>query len=279
MNQTLNKLYNIQFGFQTNLFPYIEQELGHLSNLQQKFIKVLEVSQIDSHVPYVGIRNCRPTKSRMALVRAFIAKAVYNMPTTQILIDRLKSDLSLRRLCGYEKLNQVPSQSTFSRAFDEFSTMQIAERAHESIIKEYLSHQLIGHISRDSTAIKAREKSLKKPTKEQLAVKKRGRPKKGEQRVKEHSKSLGHVPIIDTRPKRGQKTAVENELKAKRNVNYKTSQMLRYNQRSSVERLNGRLKDEFNGRMVRVKGHAKVMSHLMFGIIALTVDQLMKFLE
>lgn len=39
------------------------------------------------------------------------------------------------------------------------------------------------------------------------------------------------------------------------------------------------LKDEFNGRMVRVKGHAKVMSHLMFGIVALTVDQLMKFLE
>jgi len=55
--------------------------------------------------------------------------------------------------------------------------------------------------------------------------------------------------------------------------------MYRYNQRSSVERLNGRLKDEFNGRMIRVKGHAKVMSHLMFGIIALTVDQLMKFLE
>jgi hypothetical protein len=97
--------------------------------------------------------------------------------------------------------------------------------------------------------------------------------------IKEHSESLGHVPIIDTRPKRGQKTEVENELKAKRSANYKTSQMLRYNHRSSVERLNGRLKDEFNGRMVRVKGHGKVMNHLMFGIIALTVDQLMKFLE
>jgi len=87
------------------------------------------------------------------------------------------------------------------------------------------------------------------------------------------------VPIVDTRPKRGKKAEVENELKAKRSANYKTSQMLRYNQRSSVEPLNGRLKDEFNGRMVRVKGHRKVMSHLMFGIIALTVDQLMEFLE
>lgn len=378
MHQTLNKLYNVQLEFQTTLFPHIKQELGFLTKLQQKFIETLEVSQIDSHVPYVGNRNCRPTKSRMALVRAFIAKAVYNMPTTQILIDRLKSDLSLRRLCGYEKLEQIPSQSTFSRASDEFSKLKIAERAHEGIIKEYLSEQLIGHISRDSTAIKAREKPLKKPTKEQQPAKKRGRPKKGEQRVKkltrlekqslgmtikamlsdlpkacdigtkmnskgyktswqgyklhidssdtgipinciltsasvhdsqvaiplatitsqrvtnlydlmdaaydspyikEHSESLGHVHIIDTRPKRGKKAEVELELKAKRHANYKTSQMLRYNQRSSVERLNGRLKDEFNGRMIRVKGQAKVMSHLMFGIIALTVDQLMKFLE
>jgi len=28
--------------------------------------------------------------------------------------------------------------------------------------------------------------------------------------------------------------------------------------------------------MIRVKGHAKVMSHLMFGILALTVDQLIR---
>lgn len=377
MHQTLNKLYNLQLGFQTNLFPYIKQEFGHLTNLQQKFIETLEVSKIDSFVPYIGKRKCRPTKSRMALVRCFLAKAVYNMPTTQILIDRLKSDISLRRLCGYEKIEQLPSQPTFSRAFDEFSQAKIAEYAHKNIIKEYLGDQLIGHISRDSTAINAREKPLKKPKKEK-AVKKRGRPKKGEQRVKEatrlekqslgmtikamlsdlskgcdigtkmnskgyktswqgyklhidssdtgipvsciltsasvhdsqvaiplaiitnqrvtslydlmdaaydspfikdHSISLGHVPIIDTRPKRGQKAELELELKAKRNANYKTSQMNRYNQRSSVERVNGRLKDEFNARMVRVKGHAKVMNHLMFGIVALTVDQLMKFLE
>ncbi len=29
--------------------------------------------------------------------------------------------------------------------------------------------------------------------------------------------------------------------------------------------------------MVRVRGYAKVMTHLMFGIIALTSDQLMRF--
>lgn len=39
------------------------------------------------------------------------------------------------------------------------------------------------------------------------------------------------------------------------------------------------LKDEFGTNMVRVKGQAKVMVHLMFGVIALTVDQLLKFVE
>jgi hypothetical protein len=39
--------------------------------------------------------------------------------------------------------------------------------------------------------------------------------------------------------------------------------------------VNARLKDEFGGRMVRGRGHAKVMCHLMFAILALTADQLL----
>jgi transposase len=379
MHQTLEKLYTLQLGFQSNLFPQIKEELGILTKLQQKLVQTLELSQLDAFIPYIGKRKCRPTKSRMALARAFLAKAIYNMATTEILIERLTSDLSLRRLCGYESLNQLPSQSTFSRAFNEFAEMGLADRVHEHMIKEYFDEHIVGHISRDSTAINAREKPIRKFNKEATPSKRRGRPKKGEVRIKEltrlekqslgmtikamlldlptacnvgtkknskgykiswqgykfhidcsdtgipiscvltsasvhdsqvaiplaqmsnkrvknlydlmdaaydspiiieHSKSLGHVPIIDINPrKKGQKAELELELKAKRVAGYKTSETIRYNQRSSVERVNGRLKDEFGGRMVRVKGHAKVMSHLMFGIVALTVDQLMRFLE
>ncbi len=60
---------------------------------------------------------------------------------------------------------------------------------------------------------------------------------------------------------------------------YQTAETVRYKERSTVERVNGRLKDEFGGRVVRVKGSAKVMCHLMFGILALTGNQLMCFLE
>jgi hypothetical protein len=39
------------------------------------------------------------------------------------------------------------------------------------------------------------------------------------------------------------------------------------------ERVNARLKDEFGASQIRVRGAAKVMAHLMFGVLALTVDQ------
>lgn len=43
-----------------------------------------------------------------------------------------------------------------------------------------------------------------------------------------------------------------------------------------MERVNRRLKDDFGGRLGRVRGHAQVLCHLMFGIVALTVDHLMR---
>ena len=53
---------------------------------------------------------------------------------------------------------------------------------HDALVAEYLSHELVGHISRDSTAIVGREKSAKKVAKEPKSPRKRGRPAKGEQR-------------------------------------------------------------------------------------------------
>jgi len=88
------------------------------------------------------------------------------------------------------------------------------------------------------------------------------------------------VPVIDPNPRsKARKEALEIEAKRRKTANYTLAEDRRYNERSTVERVNGRIKDEFGARMVRVRGHAKVMAHLMFGIVALTVDQLMKFVE
>ena len=80
----------------------------------------------------------------------------------------------------------------------------------------------------------------------------------------EHCRSLDHVPLIDHNPRGGEKEEFE------------PADALRYNERTVAERSNARLKDEFGGRHVRVRGHSKVMCHLMFGVLALSVDQLLR---
>ena len=51
---------------------------------------------------------------------------------------------------------------------------------------------------------------------------------------------------------------------------------VRYGERSTVERVNGGLKDNHGGRTVRVRGAAKVMCHLMFGVVSFTALQLLR---
>ena len=92
--------------------------------------------------------------------------------------------------------------------------------------------------------------------------------------IREHSRSLGHVPIIDINPRGNEE--LKREARAQRSIGHVTPERRRFRERSTVERVNGRLKDEFGGRYVRVRGHSKVYCHLMFGILALTVDQLMR---
>ena len=49
-----------------------------------------------------------------------------------------------------------------------------------------------------------------------------------------------------------------------------------YDFRTMVERVNARLKDEFRARFLRVRGSIKVKCHLMFGIVALAADQILR---
>lgn len=97
--------------------------------------------------------------------------------------------------------------------------------------------------------------------------------------IKQYSRSLGHVPLIDVHPRSNKvlKEELASEAKRLRSINFQMPQALRYNQRTASERVNGRLKDEFGGRNVRVRGHAKVFCPLMFGVLALMADQLLRF--
>jgi transposase len=375
MSKLRDTLSQTWLNIQSSLFPWLSEELGPLTGKQQELVTLLEVVRIEEFIYSSRGFPGRPPQDRSAIARAFVAKTIYNMPTTRALLDRLETDSALRRICGWERKNDVPDEWTFSRAFAEFSASQLPERVHEALIKKSYSDELVGHNSRDSTAIEAREKPLKKEPIQKIAAK-RGRPKQGEVRIKpltrigqqasgmgladmlndlptacdvgtkknskgykvswtgyklhidvvdggipisailtsasthdsqvaiplakmsservtnlydlmdsaydvpqihDMSRQLGHIPLIDVHPRRDQalKKEIAAENKRCQLVGYKTAEAVRYNERSTVERVNARLKDEFGGRFVRVRGHAKVMCHLMFGILALTANQMM----
>ena len=372
-----DSLSNTWSHIQGFLFPMLRDEVGPLTDKQKQVVVVLDVARIEAFVHmWPGLQG-RPPADRHAIARAFVAKAVLGLPQTNMLIERLIADRTLRRLCGWEHPGQVPSEATFSRAFAEFAEGGMPARVHESLIKKTHAERLVGHISRDATAIEAREKPVKTERPEPTPPKrKRGRPRKGElvavkkqprrlerqagmtlpemladlptqctvgtkrnakghttswigyklhidvadgdipvsclltsaslhdsqaaiplatitaerltnlydlmdsaydaPEIRARSNALGHVPIIDVNPRRGGKGAHEDEVRAKRRANYRLAEDLRYNERSAAERVNSSLKDSYGGRSVRVRGQDKVFCHLMFGILALTVEQLMR---
>lgn len=98
--------------------------------------------------------------------------------------------------------------------------------------------------------------------------------------ILEHSRQLGHVPIVDPHGRRATKgrSQLPKIFPRKPKPQLCPAKAERYKERTMVERVNARLKDEFGGRTLRVRGAAKVMAHLMFGVIALTVDQLQKLI-
>ena len=171
-------------SIQRALFPQLEPVLGPLTGKQQQLVQTLEVIRIEQWIPRCFRVPGRPRKDRAALARAFVAKAVYDMPTTRVLLERLVTDVALRRICGWERKSEVPSESVFSRAFAEFSDTQLPQRTHAALIRNTHHDRLVGHLFRDSTAIEAREKPAAKEKTPPLPKRTRGRPNKGEERPK-----------------------------------------------------------------------------------------------
>jgi transposase len=169
---------------QGTLFPLLKEELGILSENHMKLATCIELLDIQSFLPSWhwqrhGWRG-RPIKHRADMAHAFLAKSVYNFPTTRVLIDFLHSDPRLRRICGFETVSAIPSEATFSRAFKEFAELGLIQNVHDVFIKVHHGDRLVGHVSRDATAIHGREKAVYPPKEEKEVPRKRGRPKKGE---------------------------------------------------------------------------------------------------
>lgn len=178
----MNELRETYITIEQYLFPVWEEEFGPLTGKQREFIRELELVRpeqfIGANMRWSG--KGRPCSSREGVLRAFMAKGVYDFPTTKMLIENLKGDPHLRRLCGWEYPSQVPSEATFSRAFKEFAQIVLPDRMQQTVVRTYLGNKVVGHNSLDSTAIKGREKSCRKNTPTKKLPKKRGRKSKAE---------------------------------------------------------------------------------------------------
>lgn len=380
--------YLLEFGqlFQTSLFPRIEEEVGELGARARLLVQVLAMAPL---APWLQRSKGpgRPCEDRHSLSAAFLAKAVYNFVTTRQLMEMLRASPQLRRLCGWNTLSELPHESTFSRAFAEFAHSKLPQQLHQALIKASHGDRLVGHISRDSTAIEARERFPAMPaqpvnktsSKNKIQSKKKKKSNKRPKRAKasergtqierqrnmtldqmlaglstacaigvktsskghknywrgyklhldvadgqipvsatltganvhdstvaiplmtmsaqrvtwlydvmdsaydadailEHSTGMNHVPIVQPHPRRNgkSKSILPKVFQAKLAPEMAPAQKQRYKERTTIERVNARLKDEYGARHIRVRGAAKVFAHLAFGLVALTVDQLLK---
>ncbi len=68
----------------------------------------------------------------------------------------------------------------------------------------------------------------------------------------------------------------KNEALARRCSGFVDPEETRYKVRSTVKRAYAALKDNLGGRHIRVRGHARVYCHLMFGVLAMTAEQLLR---
>ena len=118
---------------QRSLFPWLEEELGELMGKNQEPATTLELIRIERFVAFSRSLSGRPPKERAAIARSFVVRAVYNMATTGVLLDRLACDKKLRRICGWEQKGAIPSEATFSRDFAEFSESQLSACVHIGI--------------------------------------------------------------------------------------------------------------------------------------------------
>lgn len=182
----LKKVSHFLIEVQLKLFPIVEEE-GPLNDTHKRLISILEIIQIEKYVPHHSNWLGRPPKDRSNIARAYIAMIVFKLQYVNQLIDYLKSDKQLRRICGWFLAREIPSESKFSRVFQEFAANELPVRAHQLLVEAVYDQKLAMHIIKDSVPIEAKEKAVKKeiPKTQEISVEKKkvGRPKLGEYRV------------------------------------------------------------------------------------------------
>ena len=170
-------------SLQRHLIPCLEECWERrLTDKERQLVSILELVQIEKFAGRPCQRFGRKALERRAMARALVGKAVSNHPHTRAVIEALRASRVFRRICGFVRRTAIPSEATFSRALAEFAVKGLGNRVHEALVGQWVKPGLVGHISRDATAIEGREKPTAKPKPPKPAPRKKGRPRWGEVR-------------------------------------------------------------------------------------------------
>ena len=257
LEQTLSRHW---FTFQRELFPWLEEALGPLGDRYERLVRVVELVRVEEWLPYSRGWRGRPRKDELRAKEPRRLERQASMTLEQMLEDLPKiRDIGVKRNAkGYQE-----SWTGYKLHIDAIdggipvSCLLTSASVHDSQAAIPLARLTA---SRVDSLYDLMDSAYDAPE------------------IRAFSQKLGHVPIIDLNPRRRPQVKAERkrEALAQRRIGQVSPEARRTRERSTVERVNGRLKDEFGGRYVRVRGPGKVWCHLMFGILALTVEQLMR---
>jgi hypothetical protein len=75
---SVRALSHYWFSIQSDLFPWLEEQLGELTENEQRLVTTLDLIRIEKFTTFSRNLRGRPKKKRDAIARAFVAKAEYN---------------------------------------------------------------------------------------------------------------------------------------------------------------------------------------------------------
>ena len=349
------KIHCLWRALEQGLFPFMMNEVGELTEKNKVFVAVCEAAVKPETFEYAKWKGIgRPPVDHMAVYKAFLFKAVHDVPTTKEMIERLMLEPQSRRLCGWIWPEDVPCEAKFSEVNKEFSQMGFTDEWFGDFVKTFVGTEGRMSVCYDSAPVPVRAKAANrkrvlselepdqpepgsrlewqagqdadtaleelpqdcdwgtkrdahgkprhwKGGKIHAAVTDDGIPvaiaytsaslhdsqamiplmKKASERVphihdladaaydsetiRESSVEEGNQPIIDC-----------NRRKADEAPKMTEAEREAYKARGNDERLFAHLLDAHGGRHVRVRDPKKVWQHLMYGVLVVVVEQMMR---
>jgi len=130
--------------FRGELFPAPADGVGPPGGTHRRSVAVLDLAEVERrpHHDHRGVGH--PPSGRNAPGRAFVDRAVRDLPTTSAPGGQPRYDPTPRRPSGRCRVPGVPSGSTFSRAFAWFAETRLPGRVHAAPVSAAHGGSVVG---------------------------------------------------------------------------------------------------------------------------------------